>query len=290
MLNAEEVKNEVVNLGELKILVETYELIAATSMRRIRASVLQNRAFHMGLSGIFRDIKQAHDRELRELIMQRKIDERSMLSIPKLHGKTVYVLFSANTGLYGDTIHKTFRYFVQEYKRKAAEVVIVGRMGVGMFEIEFPGVPYTFLEFPDDKVPVANLKQITEYLSGYRRVVAFYSVFRSLLVQQAVFSNISGEELLTEGSQKSVEKFLFEPSLQEVTLFFETEIFASLLEQIFHESRLAKLSARMVLLDRATSNIDVVLKRTVFKEQRIRHILGNRKQLNSMLGVSMWGN
>lgn len=288
MLNAKEVKTEVVNLGELKILVETYELIAATSMRRIRASVLQNRAFHTGLSGIFRDIKQAHEHELRELIMQRKIDDRSMLSIPKLQGQTAYVVFSANTGLYGDTIQKTFKYFVQEYKRKAAEVVIVGRIGVDMFEIEFPGVPYTLFEFPDDQVPVENLKKITEYLSAYRRVVAFYSVFRSLLVQQAVFSNISGEEFTTEASQKAVEKFLFEPSLEEVALFFETEIFASMLEQIFHESRLAKLAARMVLLDRATSNIDVVLKRTMMQEQRIRHVQGNRKQLNSMLGVSMW--
>ena len=77
-------------------------------------------------------------------------------------------------------------------------------------------------------------------------------------------------------------------SLEEVSLFFETEIFASLLEQIFHESRLAKLASRMVLLDHAIINIESELKRTSLSKQRVHHRTLNRHLLDSLSGVSLW--
>ena len=64
-------------------------------------------------------------------------------------------------------------------------------------------------------------------------------------------------------------KYIFEPSLETIVIFFETEIFSSLLEQVFHESRLAKLASRMVLLDRASVAVAHALARTVSKRSRL---------------------
>ena len=82
-------------------------------------------------------------------------------------------------------------------------------------------------------------------------------------------SVVSGVEVPTEKSEdKSFQLYFFEPSLEEVVIFFETEIFASLLEQVFHESRLAKTASRMMLLDRASQNIDKSFDRLFFQKQR----------------------
>ena len=65
-------------------------------------------------------------------------------------------------------------------------------------------------------------------------------------------------------------KFIFEPSLEEVFNFFDAEIVASLLQQTFHESRLAKLASRLLLLDRSIVKVEEALGKAVHRKQAPR--------------------
>lgn len=289
MINEQTVQQDIEQLQSLIVLVETYETIAGTSVRRIRSSVLANRAFHIGLNRMFRETTDAYRKEVDRMMEKKKIRREGHISLMKHTKKTVLMLLSANTGLYGDVINRTFMAFVTEIKRTEADIVIIGRMGKMFFEETMPGKEFTYFNFPDNAIDIESLKQITGNLNQYEKVVAFYAVFKNLLTQQVRASIISGAELPTEKSdEKSVQAYFFEPSLEEVSLFFETEIFASLLEQIFHESRLAKLASRMVLLDHAIINIESELKRTSLSKQRVHHRTLNRHLLDSLSGVSLW--
>jgi len=187
-------------------------------------------------------------------------------------------------------VHRTFTTFVGEVKRTQADAIIIGRMGKMFFEEIMPGSPFTYFEFPDNAIAIESLKQITASLAEYEKVVAFYAVFKNLMTQDVKASIISGAELPEENlDQKPSQPYFFEPSLEEVTVFFEKEIFASLLEQVFQESRLAKLASRMVLLDRAIINIETELKRTVLEKQRVHHRILNRQLIDSLSGVALWG-
>ena len=67
MITTKSVTREIGELRGLGELVTTYEFIAAAAMRRIRNSVLENRAFHLGLNAIFQEIKRAYEREMHAL-------------------------------------------------------------------------------------------------------------------------------------------------------------------------------------------------------------------------------
>ncbi len=290
MINEQIVQQEIDQLQSLIVLVEAYETIAGTSVRRIRGSVLANREFHVGLNRIFREVTSAYRKEVEHIMEKKEIKiEGSGFSLIKRTKKTVLMLLSANTGLYGDVINRIFMAFIKEKRRTQCDVIIVGRIGKMFFEEVMPGSPFTYFDFPDNAIAIENLKQISMFVAQYEKVVAFYGIFKNLLTQQVRASVVSGVELPTEKSEeKSFQLYFFEPSLEEVALFFENEIFASLLEQIFQESRLAKLAARMVLLDHATVNIEEKLKRVNLEKQRTRHRAINRQLIGSLSGVALW--
>lgn len=291
MTHEQQIEQKFEQLQSFIVLVETFETIAGTSVRRIRNSVLANRAFHEGLNQIYHEITQAYNKEV--LLLMKKKNTRTVgqeLSLQKRIKKTAFVFISSNTGLYGDIILRIFSAFIAETKRIEGDIIIVGRMGRTFFEETAPGQEFTYFDFPDNAISVQNLKTISNFLASYEKVVVFYALFKNILTQEVKASLVSGTELPTEeANNQDSPSYFFEPSLEEVTLFFEKEIFASLLEQIFQESRLAKLASRMILLDRALVNTENELKRTILQKSQIWHRKINHQLLNSLSGVVLWG-
>lgn len=287
MLTERQLIIEKERLSELYLLIETYETIAANSMRRIRYFVLSNRAFHEGLNRLFLEVKLAYHEKQRRLLKEKGFGRSASFSAIPRNGKTVYVFLSANTGLYGDIIARAFDLFYQNREGSMAEVVIIGKIGKFLFESHFPGAPYTYFDFPDTHILPEDLKKIINHLSQYETVVAFHGSFKSFFTQVPKSTNVSGEILLQETGDKP-NRYLFEPTLEKVAFFFETEIFASLLEQVFYESRLAKLASRLTLLDRASLRIKDASEKTSQTFQLFVHRSFNRKQINALLGISLW--
>ena len=288
MVNDQKINAEIASLSSVKMLVETYEIVAATSMRRIRGSVLANREFHRGLNGVFQEVKHAYREEVLKLMQKHRINAEKGLSLIKRNGKTAYVFLSANAGLYGDIIHKTFSFFLDAVRNQPSDAVIVGKVGDALFKQAMPDTPYTYFDFPDKDVIFENLRDITACLTRYEKVLVFHGIFKSFAEQKTAFSNISGDELPHASPSAEPVRYLFEPTLETIALFFETEIFASLLEESFHESRLAKLASRMMLLDRANLNIDRTLERVSFEQRKTQHRIFNKKQLDATRGISLW--
>lgn len=290
MLNSKNLNEEIELTQGLKSLVETYEAIAASSMRRIRASVLENRSFHLGLNRLFQEVKSAYGRKLRRLVKIQKVKPLGTTLLPGFKQKTALVFLSANTGLYGEIINSTFNLFKKEIvKNPKADLVVIGKVGRALAEDGLSGRKFEYFDFPDTKLALDVLKDITKKLSSYKGVVAFHGVFKSFVEQRASSSNISGDILSKEESPQAEVIYLFEPSLEEVVIFFETEIFASLLEQVFHESRLAKTASRMMLLDRASQNVDKSFEKFFFQKRRSHHLVFNKKQLDAISGLALWG-
>ena len=280
MLLYEKITSEEERLKSLSGLVETYKTIAITTSRRIRASVLENRAFHLGLNHWFQGIKRAYAQEI-----SKKGGENKM-SFLKRNNKMIFLLLSANTGLYGDILERIFDQFSKEFLKTnpRPDIAISGKMGIRFFEENFPGLHFSYIDLPDQAVPHERLREITEFLHHYERVVVFHGRFKNIIMQEPTTSNITGDMLLSDTPVPTV-RFLFEPSIEEVARFFETEIFASLFEQSCNESRLAKVTSRMLFLDRADQNIGIESHNLFLMKNYMHHQNENKKQANTMLAV-----
>src|SRR3989338_3369180 len=156
MTDYTKIDNEVAALDDMRGLVVAYETIASSAMRRIRNFVLENLAFHEGLNRLFQEVVYAYRKEMARLARKRNIQSQKSLSLLRSNGKTVRVLLSANTGLYGEIITKLFARFAAETKEYPGDIVIVGKIGRMLWERAMPGAPFTPLEIRNGETRTAS--------------------------------------------------------------------------------------------------------------------------------------
>ena len=289
MITKKDLVKEADFLSGLQTILETYEEIAASRMERTRNSVLKSRDFLLEINAIFQQVKSSYKHEVEMLMKKNKIKDPSKLTFTKRNGKIIYVLIAANTGLYGEIIKRTYDVFIESITKEKQDVVIIGKLGAQLFDADKNKVQtsVTYFDFPDNKIDYDVLRKITELIIQYEQVVVFYEQFNSVVNQQPIVTNISGDPLPWEKSGSEI-KFFFEPSLEKIMAFFEKEIFKTIFEQTLLESELAKFAARMVTLDSSSSNTKNKLKELLFQKERLKHQQSNKQQLEKFASMRLW--
>src|SRR3989338_4557346 len=121
MITKREIENQIDFLSTIKNIMETYEEIAASRMQKIRNSVLQSRDFVFEINSIFQHVKYSYKSRVQKLMQQRKSKDLSKFNFNMRNCKTLYVLISANTGLYGQVIADTYEAFEERYRNQKAD-------------------------------------------------------------------------------------------------------------------------------------------------------------------------
>ncbi len=277
--------SHIVSLETLEGLTHAYAQISSNRMKNIRKSVLSNRQFLDDLNGIFKDLRLSYRREVVKLLKEK---QKARVTFLSHNGKTVSVLLSANTGLYGELVPQTFYKFLEDWKTQGTEATIIGKLGLSLFLQEAKGRPYTFFEYPDYGGDPSKLSDIVAHLVQYEKIRLYHGKFVNLIRQEPTVSDLEAETPIAKydpnEKEEEGDRFLFEPSLQDLLVFFETEMFGSIFEQTLKESQLAKFASRMFAMDQAGENIKSLLKKMRLEKLRLSHYINNRVQLNSLSG------
>lgn len=289
MRSIKETKQDLLVLHDFHDLMETYEEIAAIRMRKVKKSVLMEREFLKGLSDVFRFVEMAYDTYLFKLGNLKK-GKRHFL---KTNDKDVLVLLSANMGLFGEIIHKTINKYMEDAKKQDCDLVILGKVGKRFFESMLPDRKFQYFDFSDSGTDDENVKIVLDYVLQYRNIYVYHGLFETILNQQPVATNVTGDISKFAGSEedrerKSLEdpKFgFFEPTIEDVATFFETQTLSVIFEQSVHESSLSKFASRMVTLDMAVSNVNDQIKKTNFSFKKLKHRNFNKAQITLLSSI-----
>ncbi|MEK7168889.1 MAG: F0F1 ATP synthase subunit gamma [Patescibacteria group bacterium] len=274
------IKNEIETVNNFKNLSDIYGEIASIRMMKIRESVLKNRDYIFSITQIFYEALASFLRKTTKISLNKKFLKKNRITFLSHNGKMVFVLISANTGFYGDVVTKTFNKFVNELKTSDAEVTIIGKIGKKIFSENFPKRPFTFFELPDYGSDKNKLLAIINHLVQYDEVRVYYSAYDTVINQRPLMSNLTAGTTLIQKAEKSKEEFIFEPSVEEILMFFEKEVFGSFFDQTIKENQLSKLSGRIMAMDRASLSIKNRIKEINFDYLKIRHREMNKKQLS----------
>jgi len=272
-------KQEIESMGGFLTLVEAYQEIAAVRMRKVKRSVLSRREFMQGLNEAFAYIFYSYK------VYRESLKKSLRGTILNTNGKTVSVLLSSNTGLYGSVIRETFDLFERDIKGKDTDIIIIGRMGKRFFDYSKLKNQYEYFEMTDRGVDEENVSKLLEKVINYSNVIVYHGIFKSILSQTPSVTHVTGEVLkIEEGLSGYATNFLFEPSVEKVAEHFEKQITSLLFEQVVFESSLSKYASRMVSLDSAADNIEKRLDILDFKLKKTKH-----KNINSNLQSSIFG-
>jgi ATP synthase F1 gamma subunit len=280
---------EINNLTGLDTLVRAYEEIAASRIKKSRDSVLRNRAFMSEVNEIFEEVLTNYKKQIEEYMKQKKAKNINELSFLNRNGKILYLFISANTGLYGSIVKRTFELFNQKIDKKTGDIAIVGKLGQTMWQESGRTEKYFYFDFPDQNMDNDALKKILDFLINYESVVIFYGEFQNLVKQDATYSDISGSSFEADTkTPRPIVRYYFEPSLAKILEFFEKQIFAAIFEQTMRESQLAKLASRLTLLDSASENINKKITNVTTQKNIINHQHLNKKQLQTLASRTLW--
>lgn len=282
-------QQELETLTTIGSIVDAYEEIAATRIRKTRDQVLKTRSFLDEIKLVFEQLRASYEKEVEQLIRKKKGKKSNSPRLLSHNGRKLHVFLSSNTGLYGDVVRRTFEYFEEKLAREAGDVAIVGRFGDAIFKQVHPNLKYQFFEMSDNEVDPTQIKPLVEYMLDYETVIVYFGRFENLIKQEIVGYDVSAN--VTSASKREemrLAKYIFEPSLEKILEFFEHEIFASIAEQTVRESQLGKFASRMVALDRATANISKRIEETKFSLNRARHMERNKKQTQTFSTLELW--
>jgi F-type H+-transporting ATPase subunit gamma len=277
-----DIEKEIEQVVSLKTLTEVFGEIAAIRMRKIRDFVLKNREFLSSIESIFRDTLASYASKLADMVQKGKIKEGGNVTFLAHNGKTVAVLISANTGFFGDVVRETYRKFMKDIKNKDIEVTVIGKLGRSLFISENPNRPFTFFELPDYGTNQTVLSEAIKHLVAYEEIRVYYGKYQSVVTQVPTTFSISAGTPISGKMQKATVDYIFEPSVEKILMFFETQIFTSLFDQSIRESQLAKFASRILAMDRASTNSSHRLKKLNLKRLKVMHNSANKNQLNSL--------
>lgn len=278
-------------LNSIKDLAESYEEIAVVRMQKIKDSVVKTRTYLAKLSDVFVDLKSSYNREVKELIEKRKKGDKTIFPILQKNGKDLLVYLSSNGKLYGSVTHKTYRLIIQDLKKTDAsktDFLIIGKAGREMYEASGLNRPFDYFEIPDTKVDVEHIKELMKKFLQYDEVHIYHGKFNNVVTQNPITSSITGEEIFETETPTNVpreDRFIFEPSLEKIFHFFETQIMANLFSQTLLENQLARHASRVNAMEEALGNIEDEAKKLARAKNRIKHLIQNKKQLETVSGV-----
>ncbi len=281
-------------LNSLKDLAESYEEIAVIRMQKIKDSVLKTRDFLQDLSDVFVDLKSSYDRDVKELLAKRKQGSKTILPLLQKNGKTLMVYLSSNGRLYGSVTQKTYRLLIADLKKpegQKADLMIIGSAGKEMFETSGMGKPFAYFDLPDIGVDMMHIKELMTKFLQYEQVHVYYGKFDNVVNQSPIGTSITGEnifesEVTTPLSRE--DRFIFEPILEKIFYFFETQIIANLFSQTLLENQLARHASRVNAMEEALIHIDEESKKLQAVKRLLKHQMQNKKQLETISGLVIW--
>lgn len=282
MLYLKDITEEIIEISSLRELTQVYGEIASTRMKKIRGYVLRNREYLGAIKSIFEDTLAAYAQKISKLVAEGKLSKGSQVTFLAHNGKPVSVLISSNTGFFGSIVKETFDKFIAEVRQENAEVTIVGKVGRSLFLEAEPRRPYIFFDLPDYGIDTTKLAEVIKHLVQYSQIKIYYGKFQSVVTQRPDIQTISAGTQVTGDVADPKVQYLFEPNVEDILMFFETQIFASVFDQSIRESQLSKFASRIIAMDAASQNIEKRISLLNLKKLANMHKTANDKQLNSM--------
>jgi F-type H+-transporting ATPase subunit gamma len=277
-------KDEISTNSQLKLLTQAYQEHAITQINLARYSVVASREFMQELAEIFSNVKSSYEIYLKALGSKGKKQLQEKL---EKNGREVLILLSSNGKFYGDLVNKVSRLFLEAARNKNVDIVIVGSEGKKLYEVSHINKRFSYFEIPDTNITLEMLKPLIVNIIPYKKATIFYGKFNNIITQEPVESSLTGDMPATQAKEGET-NFLFEPSVEKIMEFFESQIFSMLLSQTVNEGKLARFASRIKAMESAQNNLEKQLEALVNRQRRLRSMEINKKQLQLFAGRSLW--
>lgn len=267
MATAKQLLKTVEEARTLKLITQSLGEMSAIRLRRIRSGVEKNRLFFEDIAKVYHSVKL--------YATQKRIP------LPLKNNKTVSIVLTTNEHFSGDLSNNLIDYYLNQTNSFPTDRLIIGQSGINYFKTNFNG-DYQILVCQNDLPTYEELKEISKIINSYQRVLVFHTFARTMLSQITVVKDITESSYVDE-SQSSTLQYIFEPEIEKIVNFFDTQINVLLLEQTFFEAELSRIAARLIVMSQGERSADSYLKEQTQLFINAKKSLNNAKIIESLI-------
>lgn len=269
--------DEVIEEGKsLKLIAQVYSEISFTKLKRIRGEVERNRNFFTEISQIYRLVKNIASKK----------------KLGRSKGKrTISLLLTSNYGFYGSINSKLIPFFMINTTKIETDRLVIGKAATEHFKAIRYFHAYKSLILKGDLPTPEELNNLSLQIKDYNQVLVFYPLFKSVLVQDPMVKDIT--ETQAEAGQKTDPlldlnqyPFIFEPELNKILEFFDSQIAILLLEQTFLEAELARTASRLISMDQAQTEANKFIKEQEKVRAYAKRSIENNRILENLASMA----
>lgn len=233
--------------NSLKTIAQAYSEIANLKIKRIRNETERNRVFFEEISYVYGLI--------------RLLADKKKVTVQKTK-KTLSIIITSNYHFYGSINSDLINFFVSTSQKFPADALLIGKAAIDYFKVHSQllkgGQTQKILkkDMPDS----LELKELVDLVKDYSQVLIYYSKMKSLLVQQPDIKDLAFTRKWMAKDSLMNFKFIFEPDLEKILSFFDSQILTLILEDAFLESELSRTASRFIAMDSAETEANKFIK------------------------------
>lgn len=260
----------------LKLITEAYGELAGNKLKRIRTDIEQTRIFFIEISKVFSQVKVIAGK--RGVLPETK-------TLP-----TAEVILTSNSRFYGALENDLIRFFISSPHQESSHRFFIGKTAQDFFQQRGTGQQDKFVKFKTDLPSFEELKSFTSQLTPYKKILVYYPRFQSVLIQKASLVDITQTPQSAKNIQDSIENisFIFEPEIDKILKFFDSQITGVLIQQVFLEAELARTAARLISMDEAQQKADEALAEERTELKLAERTLENSRLLETISSLFGW--
>lgn len=213
--------------------------ISATRLQSIRAEFDKNALFY----------REMH--QLDALVQTYALKHSLLKNKTTTTGKQVFVGLTSNKRFYG-TINReiTERFTARMAKDAESTYLMIGQTGKQYLEHTEHASKCAYWEFADDEPTDEEALSLIKLLLDYESVFVFYPTFINSFRQEVGLIDIT-HKAEPELAERVEIDYIFEPDIEELMFFFETQVRLILFNRVLLETKLAQTGARLSRMQRA---------------------------------------
>ncbi len=254
--------------------------ISISKLQTIRDSFEKGKGYYKEIENLYRLIK--YNATKTKTPLKTSLRGTGVLSVAITSNKRFY-------GSLNNDVMAAFLKHVNEGDKNSA-YYIVGKTGQ-QYVLNTPHEKkITFFNFETDEPTVNESIVFLDTTRKFDHVLLFYPKFIDVFKQEVGIIDITyitGTENATKKTIYEVD-YIFEPEVEELFWFFDTQVRYILFNQVMLEIELSRMSARLVRMSIAEENATYLIKKTKLQVQKAKATLQNMQLLETFAGIKKW--
>jgi ATP synthase F1 gamma subunit len=280
MKRPSEIAREELSMGTLVELTSAFEGIASMRIAQIKDQVLQSTKFFDELWGMYSQLSVTGSFSFGRDKTEAKVSQ-----------KELFIIITAEGGFSGDIDQKLIQLVLKAYDPSKNDILVIGSHGAT--QLAQHNILYKkHFKLPSKDTNI-NAMPIIQEVQRYRSTRVFYQEYKSLMVQDVKFIELSSAVKQKGSSSEKPEDiineatYIFEPSTYAVVAHLERSMMQIAISQVILESKLAQYASRFRAMsashkraDESKSDLHLEYSRARrgIRDERLKEIINGMKK------------